>query len=174
MYGNLGVSVPDHQLAQIAGTGPSFGFNYERKLGVRFKARASTCFTHFGDVSYPSSSPTPSTVYKMSTLPVQVGLKFYPFMKNFWAKIFISGQLGGQFTFYKSNSYGIQESIYYSSQALDFSYMPSIGLDLNGVCFEYEKQFVVNPHGNQLVQRVSYSNFRFSVKIFRKYFDTNK
>jgi hypothetical protein len=160
--GTVGIAVPDHQLARIAEIGPTIGINYDRKLGTRFKASVNTYFTHFGDVSDQSGA----SGYKMSGLPIMGGIKFFPLSGNFLSKLFVSGKVGGQFTFYKSYTYSIQESINYSSKELDFSYSPGLGVDFKWAYIEYDQLFVVNPNNHQLVRSMSYSNFRISVYVF--------
>jgi hypothetical protein len=157
--------VPDHQLARIANIGPTIGLNYDHKLGTRFKVSVNAYFTHFGDVSDPSGA----SGHKMSGLPIMGGIKFFPLSGKFLSKLFVSGKVGGQFTFYKSYTYSIQESINYSSKELDFNYSPGLGVDFKWAYIEYDQLFLVNPNNHQLVKSVSYSNFRISVYVFRNY-----
>ncbi len=170
LYGEAGVSIPDSKLENIAGTGVTIGLNYERKLGVKFKARLSTAFVYFGSKHYPPLGvPVGQPVsldYRTSMLPVQVGIKFFPFSKFLGGKLFIGGRLGVQAVFFESDNIGYLESVFYKSQELDFSYVPSVGFDLKGACFEYEQQFIAS-RGNQLLKSVTYSNIKLSVKILQ-------
>lgn len=169
LYGEIGVSVPDSKLEILAETGVTIGVNYEHKLGHWFKARLSTAYVHFGSKHYPPYSPVglPVSVdFKTSMLPFQIGIKFFPFPKFLAGKLFIGGKLGVQAIFFESHSITNFESIFYKSKELDFSYVPSVGIDLNGACFEFEQQFIAS-NGNQRIKSVSYANFKLSVKIFK-------
>lgn len=170
LYAEAGISVPDSNLKNLAGTGLTLGINCEYRLSDKFKARVSSAFVyfatkHYGSPGVPKGRP-PTLDYKTSMLPVQLGIKFFPFSKFLGGKLFISGRLGIQTIFFESNSFGYLESVLYQSRELDFSYVPSIGFDLKNVCFEYEQQFIAS-RGNEFLKSVSYTSFKLSVKVFR-------
>ena len=171
LYGEAGVSVPDSKLKNLAGTGIAIGPNYEYRLTSRFKARLSASFVYFAGKHYPRhgvpvGQPV-SSDYKISMLPIQAGVKFFPFSKFLSGKFFVGGRLGVQSIFYESHFIGYQESVLYRSCELNFSYVPSAGFDLKIVCFEYEWQFITS-QGNQTVNSASYSTIKMSIRIFPK------
>lgn len=170
LYSEAGISVPDSNLKNLAGTGLTLGLNCEYRLSDKFKARVSSAFVyfstkHYGALGIPKGRPL-TLDYKTSMLPVQLGIKFFPFSKFLGGKLFISGRLGIQAIFFESNSIGYLESVLYQSKELDFSYVPSIGFDFKNVCFEYEQQFIAS-RGDEFLKSVTYTSFKLSVKIFR-------
>ncbi len=170
LYGALGISTPDKNLSNITGNGLLFGVSYHHKVGEKFKLLGSSSFILFESKHYPDNLPVGTPIswdYKVNMLPLLFGASFHPFNGRFTRNLFVSGKAGGQWIFFKSDNIGFQESVYYVSKELDFSYSYEFGLDLKGFYIAIANIRIAS-RGNTLIKSTGYLAIMANIRLLKK------
>ncbi len=163
-------------MSNLAGEGVSLGASYRHVLSKRFELTGSTSFIFFHSKHYPAYTPVGIPVsldYKVNMLPLLVGASFHPFNGRFTKKLFLSGKVGGQWIFYKSDDLEVQQSTYYTSKELDFSYSYEVGIDLTVFQLLFASTFVVSRNDN-LVNKINYFNITANIRVWKGFARSSK